>query len=76
MTAPAAVAAELRACWYSEDHRRPAISRCPRACNGLSSHAERQGDGAQRFYCGDHAFWRATEVGKAHVRPLREGELA
>jgi hypothetical protein len=61
-------------CWYGQADRRPGISRCPPTCNGECTHAERLGDGVQRFYCERHAFWRVSEVGRSHVRPLRAAE--
>jgi hypothetical protein len=63
-------------CWYAPADRRPPISRCPAACNGPSTHAERLGDGVQRLYCEAHAFWRGTDVGRSHIRSLRPGEPA
>lgn len=68
--------AEDMACWYADPDRRPTISRCPASCNGVTTHAERQGDGKQRFYCEGHAFWRASEIGRSRIRPLRPRELA
>jgi hypothetical protein len=50
------------------------MSSCPVACVGGGTHAERQGDD-QRFYCSEHALWRAREVGRQHVRVLRADEL-
>ena len=76
MTAPSRTRADQQPCWYADGDRRPAISRCPAACNGRPTHAERQGDGIQRFYCEGHAHWRASDVGKRFLRPLRAGELA
>lgn len=63
-------------CWYAEAAHRPPISRVPDACNGPTTHAERLGDGSQRFYCEAHAYWRAGDVGADHVRTLRDGEAA
>lgn len=63
-----------RQCWYADPDHRPTHSRCPAACNGAVTHAERLADGLQRFYCEAHAFWRASEVGGDHIRPLRPGE--
>ena len=64
------------ACWYAAATRRPSISRCPRACNGAPTHAERQGDGVQRFYCDAHAYWRGQEAGRSRLRLLEAGERA
>lgn len=63
-------------CWYASAARRPHMSRCPTSCNGAPSSAERLGDGVQRFYCEAHAHWRASEVGKQYLRPMRTAEPA
>ena len=59
-----AVAAEPLVCWYADPDRHPSISRCPEACNGTPTQAERQADGAQRVYCEAHAHWRAQDGGR------------
>jgi hypothetical protein len=61
-------------CWYSAAEHRPRMSSCPAGCTGDTTHAERQGDGEQRFYCIEHALWRARDVGRQRVRTLRVGE--
>jgi hypothetical protein len=76
VTALTMVQAVRMPCWYAQGDRRPRISRCPATCNGSTTHAERLAGGTQRFYCEGHAFWRASEVGREHVRPLRPGESA
>ena len=68
--------AAAMACWYADAAQRPPISRCPASCNGESTYAERRADGAQRFYCEAHGFWRGVEVGKGFLRLLRAGEMA
>lgn len=62
-------------CWYANAAHRPMVSRCPATCNGATSHAERLADGHQQFYCEAHAHWRATEVGRQHLRTLEADEL-
>ena len=62
-------------CWYANAANRPRMSSCPGTCKGAATHAERQGDGIQRYYCSDHAHWRAGDVGRQHLRVLREDEL-
>ena len=72
---PTSMRADDAPCWYAASERRPWISRCPATCNGPTTHAERRADGAQRFYCEGHAFWRTSEIGKGRLRLLRAGEL-
>jgi len=54
-------------CWYHDAARHPVISRCPEACNGRTTHAERQADGVQRAYCEAHAFWRGQDGGRSRL---------
>jgi hypothetical protein len=51
------------------------MSSCPASCAGEVTHAERQGDGVQRFYCSGHALWRTQDVGRQRVRTLRSDEV-
>jgi hypothetical protein len=68
--------ADQMPCWYAAaDHRPWANTQCPAACGGGISHAERQADGSQHFYCKDHAYWRSSDVRTGRVRPLRADEL-
>ena len=62
-------------CWYGTADHRPTMAVCPVECDSSPMHAERQGDGLLRRYCEAHAYWRAHDVGRRHVRPLRADEL-
>lgn len=57
-------------CWYQEPERHPTIGRCPAACNGAPTHAERQADGVQRAYCDAHAHWRNQDGGRHRLYPV------
>ena len=63
-------------CWYGTAEHRPTMAFCPASCDSATTHAERQGDGFLRRYCDAHAYWRAHDVGRRHVRALRPDELA
>jgi hypothetical protein len=65
-----AVVDPVAACWYHDPDRRPSIGRCPQACNGAPTSAERQADGAERPYCEAHAHWRAQEGGRFRLYPI------
>lgn len=74
-TTPVERPASAAACWYGAVDHRPTMGFCPGSCDGANTHAERQADGLLRRYCDAHAYWRAHDVGKRHVRPLRLDEL-
>jgi hypothetical protein len=76
VTSPKPVRTQSTVCWYADPARRPSLGRCPATCNGAPTHAERRADGSQRLYCEAHAYWRASEVGRHHLRALRPGEIS